>query len=167
MLGNAPSAEDWNAQVVGKALEINYDHEPSDGETQGEISANLYHVHSGDEINNYFGLRTPNFESPRQTFIQQDFYTYERLSDSLGQLTIEHLSGVKRITSRIGLYYSGEHKGRHALLYVREVDKDTSEVLYEQESGPHTFNSLPEADTFELIQDVEGYLSDRGFTYAP
>jgi hypothetical protein len=62
------------------------------------------------------------------------------------------------------LYYSGEHEGRHAPLSFREVEVSSGDVLFDEDMGPHSYESIPTTDTFFFVDDVEGYLAEHGGT---
>ena len=179
-VGYAPTVEEWNAQVVNRGYEIGLmtfvpgPDEFSPG--QDEVGSFLTVFTTPSQATEYELTDDPYL--PEEEKVREISYSYTRLSESVGQLSIERsyvqtyydeVSGSEtsrnvRATERIGLYYSGEHEGRHAPLYIREVDADTGEELFMESMGPHTYSSIPESDTFRLVADVESFLADRGIT---
>jgi hypothetical protein len=179
-VGYAPTVEEWNAQVVNRGYEINMMVPVGwDPDTGTEIMVNMtrfLHLTTQTSATDY-AVNVPE-DMPEEEEVVIITCSYEQLSESVGQLSIERsyvqtyydeFSGSEtsrnvRATERIGLYYSGEHEGRHTPLYIREVDADTGEELFMDSMGPHTYSSIPESDTFALVADVDGYLAEHGIT---
>jgi len=176
--GYAPSLDEWNGQMVGLGYEISLmEIFPGDGfspEEEVEIKF-LSHFETADTATEYAVTDDP--QMPESEKVRGLTYQYEQLSDSVGQLTIQRLdehvdvwdegsnsmvNRTVRITEKIGLYYSGEHEGRHAPLYFREVDDETNELIFEEELGPHNYEEIPVSDRFRLIENVQAYRDEHG-----